>query len=235
MSATTSIQRLYLMRVAHSTSDGTPFVCYLAQADGGTNILIDTGLPPIPPEEADDLTQERNVVEQLAQIGLGPGDIDLLVTTHFDMDHAGRIDEFPGVPLVTQRAHYDWALTHPRPQRSRAKWDVPIDRFRFVDGDTELLPGLRLIDTTGHNPGHQSVLVTLPRTGPVLLAIDAVPRRDLYSRDREGGTMDVDGARAVESTRKLIDLAEREGAQLVVFGHQADQWQALRRLPEYYD
>jgi N-acyl homoserine lactone hydrolase len=43
-----------------------------------------------------------------------------------------------------------------------------------VDGDTELLPGLTLLETSGHTPGHQSVLVRLPQTGPVLLAIDAV-------------------------------------------------------------
>lgn len=38
-------------------------------------------------------------------------------------------------------------------------------RIRLVDGDTELLPGLELIETSGHVPGHQSVLVRLPKTG----------------------------------------------------------------------
>ena len=46
----------------------------------------------------------------------------------------------------------------------------------MVDGDTELLPGVTLIETSGHAPGHQSVLVRLPKTGAVLLVIDAVGR-----------------------------------------------------------
>jgi len=57
----------------------------------------------------------------------------------------------------------------------RPQWDQPIERIRLVDGDTELLPGLELIETSGHVPGHQSVLVRLPKTGAVLLTIDAVP------------------------------------------------------------
>ena len=50
-----------------------------------------------------------------------------------------------------------------------------MERIRLVDGDTELLPGLELIETSGHVPGHQSVLVRLPKTGAILLPIDAVP------------------------------------------------------------
>ncbi len=235
MTNNTTVQRLYLMRVAHNNSNGTPFVCYLVQTSDGQNVLIDTGLPHLQPDQAADMTEESNVVEQLAQIGLTPDDIDLLVTTHFDMDHAGRLDEFPGVPFVTQRSHYDWALTHPRPQRARAKWDVKIDRFHFVNGDTELLPGLRLIETSGHNPGHQSVLVTLPKTGKVLLAIDAVPRALMFSRERVDGPMHVDQDAAYASTLKLLDLAKSEGAALVVFGHDGEQWNTLKKLPEFYD
>ena len=50
-----------------------------------------------------------------------------------------------------------------------------MERIRLEDGDTELLPGFELTSTSGHVPGHQSVLVRLPKTGAVLLTIDAVP------------------------------------------------------------
>jgi N-acyl homoserine lactone hydrolase len=235
MADNTNVKRLYLMRVAHGISNSNPYVCYLVQTTDGRNVLIDTGLPRMQPGENPDLEDEGGVVEQLAKIGLKPGDINLLVTTHFDMDHAGRLDEFPGVPFVTQQAHYDWALTHPRPQRARAKWDVEIDRFHFIKGDHELLPGLKLIETSGHNPGHQSVLVTLPKTGKVLLAIDAISRSEFNTRERVGAPMDVDGAGAVASTRKMLDLAEKEHVAFIVMGHDADQWNQLRKLPEYYE
>ena len=54
-----------------------------------------------------------------------------------------------------------------------------MERIRLVDGDTELLPGITLIETSGHVPGHQSVLVRLSKTGAVLLTVDAVSFRGL--------------------------------------------------------
>jgi len=44
--------------------------------------------------------------------------------------------------------------------------------------------------------------------------------------------MDAAGVRA--STRKLVELARREGVALVVFGHDAQQWPALKKAPDYY-
>ena len=69
-----------------------------------------------------------------------------------------------------------------------------MDRIRLVDGDTELLPGLELIETSGHVLGHQSVLLRLPKMGPVLLVADAIIYSALCDPDtrkvllRGGGT-----------------------------------------------
>ena len=51
---------------------------------------------------------------------------------------------------------------------NRPRWDAPGLRHRLIDGGAVLPPGVELIATPGHVPGHQSVLVRLPRTGPVL-------------------------------------------------------------------
>ncbi len=107
-------------------------------------------------------------------------------------------------------------------------------RYRLIDGDTELLPGLRLIETSEHTPGHQSVLVRLPETGPVLLAIDAVPMRHVFTLDRRAWPTDDDEEQLLASTRKLLDLVEREQVGLVVFGHDGRQWQTLRKAPAWY-
>src|SRR5262249_13343505 len=107
-------------------------------------------------------------------------------------------------------------------------------RYRFVDGDTTLLPGLELIETSGHAPGHQSVLVRLPKTGPVLLAIDAVPQKQAFTVDRQPAPRE-DPETLLASTKKLLDLVERERVSLVVFGHDGEQWKALKKLPEFYD
>jgi N-acyl homoserine lactone hydrolase len=209
----------------------------LIQTTDGKNILIDSGLPanfrlpegrPIP-------EFGKSVVEQLAILGLKPKDIDMLICTHFDVDHAGGHDLFKNAELVVQRQHYDLARNgYSRFASIRSHWDHPELRYRTVDGNTELLPGLELIETSGHVPGHQSVLVRLPETGPVLLAIDAVPVQHAFTAERKAGPLDVDEEQLRASTRKLLDLIEREHVGLVIFGHDGKQWPTLKKAPEYY-
>lgn len=120
---------------------------------------------------------------------------------------------------------------------ARAHWDHPTLRYRLVEGDTELLPGLTLLETSGHTPGHQSVLVRLPQTDPVLLASDAVVLQRLFTPDRRAWPDDENEneEQLRASTRKLLDLVEREHIALVVFGHDGKQWQTLKKAPAYYE
>ena len=236
---TATPRRLYLIQVAaRSVPEATwpvPYPCYLVQMSDGKQVLIDSGFPQDPPPRPG-LQQSKNVVEQLALLDLQPGDIDLLICTHFDLDHCGHHEDFPNAELVVQREHYDVAHGgHQRFAVSRPHWDLPASRYHFVDGDTTLLPGLELIETSGHVPGHQSVLVRLPKTGPVLLASDAVANQGSFKPDRQAGPLDLDGEKAIESTRKLLDLVQREQVALVIFGHDGQQWETLKKLPEYYE
>jgi N-acyl homoserine lactone hydrolase len=210
--------------------------CYLLQTNDGKNILIDSGLPAdhartgMPPAE-----NEKNVLEHLAELGLDPNDIDILICTHFDVDHAGYNDAFTHAELIVQRSHYELARAgHARFASARAHWDHPDLHYRLVDGDTELLPGLTLIETSGHAPGHQSVLVFLPQSGPVLLAIDAVILQRLFTLERQALPMDDNEEQLLASTRKLLDLVEREQVKLVIFGHDGSQWQTLKKAPDFY-
>jgi N-acyl homoserine lactone hydrolase len=84
-----------------------------------------------------------------------------------------------------------------------------MERIRLVDGDTELLPGLELIETSGHVPGHQSVLVRLPKTGAIVLTIDAVPFGEGFTRDEQDDGSNPDAQAIRASTVKLLDLVER--------------------------
>src|SRR5262249_52503475 len=177
----------------------------------------------------------KSVIEQLGELGIQPSDINLLICTHFDMDHAGHHSAFTNAEYIVQREHYAHACSSPRFALTRPQWDRPDVRFRFVDGDTQLLPGLDLIETSGHALGHQSVLVRLPEMGPVLLAIDAVRKQSDFRPDHEKDTQDEDEQALQASTRKLLELAEREKVALVIFGHDGPQWQTLRKAPEYYE
>ncbi len=227
--------RLYLMQVGSMPEYQIPIVCYLVQTGDGKNILIDTGLPEIIPEDASEFENGQDVIEQLARIGLKPDDIDTVISTHYDGDHAGRHAAFTKAQYVVQRVHHTDAQTNPRFADIRSQWDQPMERIRLVDGDTELLPGLELIETSGHVPGHQSVLVRLPKTGAILLTVDAVPFAAGFTRDEQddGSNPDAEAIRA--STIKLLDLVEREQIGLVIFGHDMEQWAGLKKLPEYYE
>jgi len=236
--------RLYLLQLSTSTVPGAGRAlemvsgCYLVQTNDGRNILIDSGLPAdyTPPPGMPRAENRKNVLEHLADLGLRPGDIDLLICTHFDVDHAGYHDVFTRAELVVQHDHYALARGgHVRYAAARAHWDQPALRYRLIEGDTELLPGLWLIETSGHAPGHQSVLVDLPQTGKVLLAIDAVVLQRLFTADRRAWPTDDNEEQLRASTRKLLDLVEREHVALVIFGHDGEQWQTLKKAPAYYE
>lgn len=238
-------QRLYLMQLATATIPlptgqtlDMSVGCYLVQTSDGKNILIDSGYPadhPSPPG-APAIERGKDVIEQLGELDLRPDDIDLLICTHFDVDHAGHHDAFTNAELIVQREHYELARGgHPRFAAARPHWDHPALRYRLIEGDTELLPGLTLLETSGHTPGHQSVLVRLPQTGPVLLAIDAVSMQRLFTPARNATPIDDNEEQLRASTRKLLDVVEREHVALVVFHHDGEQWRTLKKAPAYYE
>ncbi|GCE12232.1 N-acyl homoserine lactonase family protein [Tengunoibacter tsumagoiensis] len=233
-------QRLYLLQLASANvplGAGRTMEmiqgCYVIEMSNGQHILIDSGMPSDVPQPGQD---ESTVLKQLAALDLSPADIDFLVCTHFDIDHAGYHDHFPGAELIVQREHYTLARSgHPRYAGARSHWDHPELRYRLIDGDSELVPGVRLLETSGHAPGHQSVLVNLPQSGPVLLAIDAVMMERLFTVERKAWPMDDNEEQLRASTQKLLDIVEREQVSLVVFGHDGQQWKTLKKAPDYYE
>lgn len=229
------VKRLYLMQVGIMPEYQIPIVCYLVQTEAGRTILIDSGLPAQLPDGESEFENGRDVIEQLAILGIAPEDVDLVISTHYDGDHAGRHAAFTRARYVVQRAHHQDAANNPRYAAIRSQWDQPMERLQLVDGDTELLPGLELIETSGHVPGHQSVLVRLPQAGAILLTIDAVPFGALFIREEQEGSRDPEAAAIRASTHKLLDLVAREQVGLVIFGHDPEQWADLKMLPACYE
>lgn len=241
-------RRLTVFQYGIRPSSSTPVPGFLIQTVGANGrdltILVDTGFPrsAIVGEGDGDakawrVTEADYVVNRLASVGLAPGDIDIVVCTHLDPDHAGAHDQFPSAEFVVQRQHYAVARTsgEPRFGMPNAKWNAPGLRYRLIEGDTDLAPGVRLIESSGHVPWHQSVLVRLARTGPLLLAADAINFANQIDPDtRPIGAYDMDPAATRASTRKLVDLAAAEGAR-IIFGHDAGQWKTMRLAPDNYD
>jgi N-acyl homoserine lactone hydrolase len=176
------------------------------------------------------LTRDNLAVAQLRLAGFARADVTDLVITHGDIDHVGGIAEFPAATLVVGRAELE--LGPPRYFGSvrPVAWPRPR-RYRLVDADEELFPGVELLFTPGHSPGHLSLLVRLPRTGPVVLAGDAISRPAELESGENGGSWDGELARA--SAARLLAVAERERA-LLLFGHDLEQWSRLSKAPSFY-
>jgi glyoxylase-like metal-dependent hydrolase (beta-lactamase superfamily II) len=85
-------------------------------------------------------------------------------------------------------------------------FDLPGYRWRLLDGDTELAPGLTVLRTDGHTPGHQSLLVHLPQSGPVLLTGDACYWMEHAERERVPGVV-WNPTLALHSIKKIKTIA----------------------------
>jgi N-acyl homoserine lactone hydrolase len=114
-------------------------------------VLVDTGLTELHPLIADmDPRLERDW-------GIDPETVDIVVNTHLHFDHCGGNHLFAGRPFYVQRRELEDARGENYTIR---EWvDPPGVEYVPVDGELELLPGLRLVPAPGHTPGSQMVVV----------------------------------------------------------------------------
>jgi glyoxylase-like metal-dependent hydrolase (beta-lactamase superfamily II) len=171
--------------------------------------------------------------DSLTRADVKPDEIDLVINTHLHFDHAGgntrlvddrAVPAFPNAKYIVQRAELDHAM-HPT-ERDRASYYphdfVPITQagqWQFVDGDTEIVPGISVVRIPGHNLQIQGVQIT--GGGKKLMFVaDLIPTRhhlplpwiiayDLYPLT------------TLETKRKWIAEFVRNG-WLVAFGHDPD-------------
>jgi glyoxylase-like metal-dependent hydrolase (beta-lactamase superfamily II) len=258
--ANTVVQRLYALdggslSIEHSmliagrhfgTRIDVPVPMYLIETDEGY-VLVDTGNDPrviddpigtwgeslvamVPPR----MTEENHPYAQLARLGLEPSDVTLVIYTHLHHDHAGGARFFAHAPQVVQGSEYRYAR-HPDRFSSgiylRSDFDHPEIDWRLIDGDVVVRPGLHLVHTPGHTPGHQSVVLwDVPDCGTVIIAGDAIYTRENVQLDLPSGvtTSAEDG---LMSMRRLVALAEVADATLLV-NHEMAFWALLPKAPE---
>ena len=216
---------------------------FLIHTSAGQKILVDTGYhrkyaaDPHGSSVEDGMDKFGDILkldpvnfpkEQLALSGVEVSDIDLLIMTHTHIDHVGGLADFPDCPILMSRAERTldrplyWGVAQPM------EW--PDREYLLLDEDTEIAPGLRILQTPGHAPGQISIELDLPETGPVLLTSDAISRPSEIN-DGFGGSWNEELAR--KNFVRLMDRTKDTEA-FIIFGHSPEQWPTLRKTPEFY-
>ncbi|MBN1313784.1 MAG: MBL fold metallo-hydrolase [Anaerolineae bacterium] len=149
--------------------------CLLARA-GGKTIVVETGHgTKLTEKQIRNLALTRpegDLVEGLARLGVSPEQVDLVVLTHLHADHCGGntrlegdrlVPTFPNAEYWVQRLEYaDAAFPN---ERTRGTYFLgnydPLyvtGQMRLLDGETDIVPGMRCVVTPGHTRGHQSIV-----------------------------------------------------------------------------
>jgi N-acyl homoserine lactone hydrolase len=139
-----------------------PVYAYLIRHPQGL-VLVDTGMIDRHPEIEEHFRPE---LHPLTEHGVPLDEVVLVINTHLHFDHCGGNRLFPGTPIYVQRAEREAARL---PDYTVPEWaEFEGADYVELDGEAEILPGIRVLPTPGHTPGHQSVLVD---TGEGLVVI----------------------------------------------------------------
>jgi glyoxylase-like metal-dependent hydrolase (beta-lactamase superfamily II) len=126
------------------------------------NILIDTGIGELPEEFRKYYTVDRpqTLEQSLTSIGLVPEDISIVINTHLHADHCGNNRLFKNAKFIVQEAELKYAYNPDRFLKGGYITQLFENiNFSTVTGDQEVTPEISVILTSGHTPGHQSVVI----------------------------------------------------------------------------
>jgi N-acyl homoserine lactone hydrolase len=171
----------------------------------------------------------KTLGSQLEQLGVKPSDITYVAVSHSHPDHIGNVEMFPQTMLLVQKAEYEWPGANNAP---RFKPEHPVTKLEgnkdvFGDGN------VTIIVTPGHTPGHQSLLVKLPKTGALLLSGDAVHFQSNWE-NRRVPAINTGQEQTRTSMQRMADILAKEKATLWI-NHDKAQRDTLRMAPEYYE
>jgi N-acyl homoserine lactone hydrolase len=212
--------------------------CYLIRHKKGL-LLWDTGIadavaamPGGLVTGGGSITQRRSktLAAQLAEIGVKPADIAYVAVSHTHGDHVGNVALFPSSTVLIQAAEYDWAMG----QQVKPAF-APAQKFDKLAGDRDVFGdgSVTILATPGHTPGHQSLLVKLPKTGALLLSGDAVHFRDNWD-NRRVPSMNTSGDQTVASMERIATVLKEQNATLWI-NHDMPQSAQIRHSPGSYE
>ena len=214
--------------------------CLLVEHEDGL-VLIDTGSGNKENAKFHDIYGIENagangrtaLEDALARLGHRPKDVRIVINTHLHFDHGGGntwrneggevLPTFPRARYIVQRGEYEYAA-HTN-ERTAASYFPPnfeplvrAGLLDLVDGEREIVPGIRVIPTPGHVPAHQGILVESGGERAFYLG-DLVPTQAHLPLPWIMG-YDVEPLVTLETKRRTLARALAE-QWIVVFEHDA--------------
>lgn len=180
----------------------------------------------------------KPLAESLKEIGIAPQNIAHFAMSHSHGDHSGNASLFAQSTIYMQSAEYD-AVYGPEPQ----KLGIPPANFENLrsakvvklNGDHDVFGDGSVIikSTPGHTPGHQSLFVRLPKTGPVLLSGDFVHLKSNWEAKRVPST-NYDADQSRRSMNEMENFLKATGARLWI-NHDSEQSRAIPKAPAFVE
>ena len=242
-------ERLYVMDCGHNAAKdqarwspgvnvGRPIelsdACYLIR-HGSQWLLWDTGYPDAVADAPltnpiGTATRAKKLAAQLAEINVKPADVTFVGVSHTHGDHVGNVDMFPTSTLLIQKPEVDWAFAEGK--APPFKKDRPM---RLLDGDLDVFGdgSVTILATPGHTPGHQSLLLHLPKTGWIVLTGDLAHFKDNWDNDRVP-SMNTSADQTHASRAKVAKVLADKKAQLWI-NHDLPTFNSQKLSPQFYD
>ncbi len=145
--------------------ENIPSFSFLLIDEKNEPVLVDTGfnINHIPGSDSSGIKKEEHHLEySLNKFGFNPGDIKTLIQTHLHWDHAAGIALFPEAEIFVQKSEIEGLFNLRENEETSycpAHWIDSLGRFRLLEGDCKIKPGLEIIMSAGHTEGHQSVKI----------------------------------------------------------------------------
>lgn len=178
------------------------------------------------------------LLDQVAAAGLDMSELAVCAVSHLHCDHAGGLRHLVGgPPVVLHSAELAFGLNGAEIADAyfREDYDIPGIAYHLIDGPVELAPGLSVLPTPGHTPGHLSFRIDLPETGSVVMACDSADLvRNVTGPVPCGTTTHTGLAAAAKASVEQLNLLHNQVGTQVWPGHDPEFWATRLRPPLCY-